>query len=526
MSKSSFMKGAILLTIATFLSKLLGSAFRIPLQNIAGDEVLGIFSVVYPVYMAILIITVAGIPLAISKLISIARAEGRTEDVYMIYRTASILGLLFGVGSFALMYGFAEFIAGQLGGSLITYSIMIVSLSLIFAPYMAVYRGFFQGYEDMVPTAVSQVLEQFIRVLLILVAAVYLTQKAYPVDLVAGGVMIGSVVGVMVSLIYLKMIFAKRKMITVKPPYDFSQFKQWSKRILLISLPICFGALTMALLNVVDSLTIPRQLLSLGNTEKEVAFQYGIYGRGQALVQIAVVFASALILPLIPAITKALTEKNKEKAAEIMKKAITFTHLTSWPVAVGLAVLTLPVNFLLFGDHLGSDVIFVLSVSSLFTAFAVLTTGMLQGANLETKAAMIVLIFSVVKVALNLLFVGEMGLIGAAISTLITYILITVANLVLLVKAHPFEWIHRSHVGVAGASLLMGAAIVALQWILPASDLTRALTSLYVVGAVVLGAVSFVVFVFLFKGIDRNMLRSLPFASKFLKPEKKSERMS
>ncbi len=520
MSKSTLLKGAIWLTIATFLSKIIGSVFRIPLQNIAGDEVLGIFSVVYPVYMSILIVTVAGIPLAISKLISAARADGRTEDIFAIYQTAKILGIGFGLVSFALMFGFAEPIARYLGGSLVTYSVMIVSLTLIFAPYMAVYRGFFQGFEDMMPTAVSQVIEQFIRVIIILAAAIYLSSRAYATEVVAGGVMVGSVVGVLFSLFYLQLIFAKRRpFATLKQKkYSFAKFKLWAKRILIVSLPICFGALTMALLNVVDSVTIPSQLLAQGKEEKEVAFLFGIYGRGQALVQIATVFASALILPLIPAITKALAEKKHKSAVAIIDKATTFTHLTSWPVAVGLAALTLPINFILFGDTLGSDVILVLSISSLFTSFSVLTTGMLQGADKEKAAAVIVLVFSGVKVALNIVLVSSMGLVGAALSTLVTYIFINIANIVLLYRAVPFKWVQRSHIVFAFASLMMGSVLAFIQGKISIEDLSRSVASLYAMFLIGAGAVIYVVLIFVLKGVDRDMLQSLPFLSKFVKP--------
>ncbi|OLS38997.1 polysaccharide biosynthesis/transport protein [Alkalihalophilus pseudofirmus] len=515
MSKSSLLKGAILLTVATFLSKLLGSVFRIPLQNIAGDEVLGIFSVVYPVYMSILIITVAGIPLAISKLISEARAKGRDDDVYFIYRTATILGVVFGVVSFILMFVLAEWIAGFLGGSLMTYSILAVSVTLIFAPYMAVYRGFFQGYEDMVPTAVSQVLEQFVRVLIIIVAAYYLTIQAFAPEVVSAGVMIGSVVGVLASLVYLKVIFARRKPIKTATKMNKETFSHWAKRILIVALPICFGALTMALLNVVDSLTIPRQLSALGNTESEVAHIYGTtFGRGQALVQMAVVFASALILPLIPAITKALATNDKDRASMIVDRGNTITHLTAWPAAMGLAALTVPINYALFGDVLGSDVIFILSVSALFTSFSVLTTGMLQGANREFAAAIIVLVCSAAKFVLNIILVAQYGMIGAAISTLIVYVAITILNVYILYRTLPFPVVRRSHALYALASVVMGAVLLFAVDYLQVELWTRLNAMLFVAAGVVIGAIIYVVILIGTKAIDDDIASSLPLLSK------------
>src|SRR5699024_873635 len=186
-----------------------------------------------------------------------------------------------------------------------------------------------------------------------------------------------------------------------------------------------------------------------------------------------VVFASALILPLIPAITRALVEKRRDDASAYVDKSLTFTHLTSWPVEVGLAALTLPMNFVLFGDTLGSDVIFILSASSLFTAFTVLSTGMLQSANREKAAAILDLVFSAFKVILNIVLVNQYGIIGAAISTLITYILLTFANLIVLQKAVAYKWVQRSHLVFAGASLMMGAVIALIQFVIPFEGWSR-----------------------------------------------------
>lgn len=118
MTKSAFVKGTFILTIAGLLSKIIGSVFRIPLQNIAGDEVLGIFSLVYPVYMVALTLSVAGIPLAISKLIAEANAKNKTSAIKDIFITASILALLFGMLSFTFIFSFSSPIANLLGGKL------------------------------------------------------------------------------------------------------------------------------------------------------------------------------------------------------------------------------------------------------------------------------------------------------------------------------------------------------------------------------------------------------------------------
>lgn len=195
MSKPSFIKSTIVLTVATLVSKILGSIFRIPLQNIAGDEVLGIFNLVYPVYMVALILSVAGLPIAISKLIAEARTRNDTNSIRNIYVTASILAILFGVLSFSMIYTFSTEIAMLLGGTTTRLALVVVSTTLLISPYMAIYRGYFQGFEDMRPTAVSQVIEQFIRAGLIVTIAFYLTMNNFSNENIAGGVMLGSVLG-------------------------------------------------------------------------------------------------------------------------------------------------------------------------------------------------------------------------------------------------------------------------------------------------------------------------------------------
>lgn len=517
MSQTTFVKGAIILTIATFLSKLLGSIFRIPLQNIAGNEVLGIFTLVYPVYMAVLIISVAGIPITISKLISEARAKKSDQDVRDIFVTSGIIAFLLGSISFLIMFIFSNQIALILGGSYATYSIMIVSVTLIIAPYMAVYRGFFQGYENMKPTAYSQVLEQFIRVAFILIIAYVLVAKSAASDVVAGGVMVGSSLGALASLVYLRWTFQRSG---IKPrsdsKYSFKLFRVWGKKILLLSIPICIGALTMALLNLVDSVTIPLQLKASGLVELEVAGQYGIYSRGLTLVQIAVVFASALILPLIPYITAALANNEIERTKGIIEKALKFTNLTSWPAAMGLLALTLPINLALFKDLEGSAVIAIISFSALFTSLSVLTTGILQGMNRSNAAAVIVVVSAFFKVILNIIFVGLYGLLGAAISTLITYMILTGLNYWMIYKTVPFKIFNRENFVYAFASIVMGIVIASPLYFTFVENWTRLQALLYTSVMIIVGAVIYGLIVFVMKGLSKEELATLPIVGPIL----------
>lgn len=517
MSSNQFVKGALIITVATMLSKIIGSIYRIPLQNIAGDEVLGIFSIVYPVYMSVLTLTVAGIPIAISKLISESRVKGKQDEVYVIYKTATWLAICFGFISFTFIFIFIDEIAALLGGTFVAYPLLVVSITLLVAPYMAIYRGLFQGFENMSPTAISQVIEQLVRVAIILACAYILTRQGSSHIVVASGVMAGSIIGVVASLIYLRMLYRKRKQDMMKKvAYTFTTFKKYSKTILKVALPICIGALAMPLLNMVDSLTVPLQLKRLGFVEEEVAYFYGIYGRGLALVQIAVVFASALILPLIPHITAALAKNETTRVRQIIEKALKFIHLTAWPIAVGLVALTLPINLALFGDLEGNSIVAVLLFSSLFTAFSVLTTGILQGMNRGNVAAVIVIICAVIKVVLNFVFVHQLSLLGAALSTLMTYILLTAINLYFIYRYCPYSFMQKENIVFAFSSFVMGA-VVAIPWFMLSLHETRITALLYMLITITIGAAIYSALIILMRGLKKDELQSLPIIGKRIK---------
>lgn len=513
---NKFVKSTLILSVATLASKVLGSIFRIPLQNIAGDEVLGIFSLVYPVYMVGLILSVAGIPIAISKLISEARVKQDQEKIYKIYKTAVILSLLFGITGFILIYGFSVEIAEVLGGPSTRYALIIVSATLLVAPYMAVYRGYFQGFEDMKPTAVSQVLEQLIRVTFILVLAYVLVEKNYSDEIVSGGIMVGSILGALASAVYLQLLYfsspLKAKPISGK--YGIKDFRQYAKTILSISIPISIGAITMALLNFVDSVTIPYSLKIAGFGEN-INYIYGIYGRGLSLVQIATVFSSSIVLPLIPLLTRTLAENNILKGRAIVEKTHRMTHLVSWPAAIGLLGLTLPLNLSLFTDLEGSSMLAVIGFSSVFTSLSILGTGILQGINKAKHGAYVIVGGVILKAAANLLLVGQFGLIGAAYSTLAVYIVIFIFNSVIIWRVIPFTIWKLNFNSIVLSSLLMGVIIGLPTLYFDLENWGRFTALIYSMVSIAVGALIYFLLLLITKGIDKQELASLPLLKKF-----------
>jgi O-antigen/teichoic acid export membrane protein len=280
-------------------------------------------------------------------------------------------------------------------------------------------------------------------------------------------------------------------------------------QILKLSLPICVGALTMALLNVVDSLTIPSALKMAGHTAKETFYLNGIYARGTSLVQIATVFSTSIVLPLIPLITGKIAKNELSEANRVIKRSFDLTHLVSWPAAVGIAALTLPLNIALFTNDEGSLTVAIISFSSVFTSLAVLGTGILQGINRSTAAALIIVGAAIGKALLNMALISQYGLLGAAYATLIIYIIITAANALIIKQTFKFPLVTRSILTFVIGSLIMGLAIGYPTLMM---DLSSRLVSLLYAGiAVIIGGVLFAVFILLTKGMTVEELRGLPF---------------
>ncbi|MFC7062981.1 putative polysaccharide biosynthesis protein [Halobacillus seohaensis] len=518
MKRSTFVKSTLILSFATLLSKVLGSIFRIPLQNIAGDEVLGIFTLVYPIYMVALILSVAGIPIAISKLIAEARTQKDDVAIFQIKRTASILALLFGVISFTLLYAFSESISTVLGDPSTRPALIVVSTTLLVAPFMAVYRGYFQGFEDMRPTAISQVLEQLIRVGLILISAIYFVSRGYSNEVVAAGVMLGSIVGVLVSLVYLLLLYKNKvgSEASLKH-FSYKTFLSWSKTILKVSIPIAIGTITMALLNAIDSLTIPYALHSQSDGTNNVTYLYGIYGRGLALVQIATVFATSVVLPLIPLMTKKLTEKKYDQTRQLIEKTNHLSHLISWPAAFGLLALTLPLNITLFTNLEGSTMLGIIGFSSVFTSLAIVGTGILQGMNLTKTAALIVIGSVILKAFINIIMIHYYGITGAALSTLFVYIMIVVINTIFIYKKFNYNLFPRELPKIVLSALNMGIVIAIPALWFTFENWSRVENMLYLLIVITLGGLFYFCQLFLMKVVNKQSLSNLPVIGDWLK---------
>ncbi|WP_176720506.1 putative polysaccharide biosynthesis protein [Desulfuribacillus stibiiarsenatis] len=433
MNQKSFVKGAVILGVAALISKTMGGIYRIPYQNIVGNEGLALYNLVYPMYTTLLVVSTAGFPIAVSKFVSERLAIGDIRGAERVFRISFFLMMITGLLSFSLLFYGAETLANLTGDPGAALSIKSVSLALLLVPIIAVIRGYFQGWQEMMPTAVSQVFEQLIRVITIIVLAYMLIQVS--VEYAAAGAVFGAFTGAVLSVLILGYYYIRhRKVVTYhlqRQTKSFAQepFGELLRKLTYYALPICFGTLVLPLFNLADSYTVINVLQNSGMESLDARYMFGVYSKALPLVQISALFATSLSLALIPSISEAKSLQQEHIIKRRTSFALRLTVIVGLPAAFGLAVLAKPLNLALFNEVIGSDVIMVLSFATIFSTLEITSSGILQGIGESKLPAKNLFVGFIFKVALNLLLISYIGIMGAAIATIVAYFIALYLNL-------------------------------------------------------------------------------------------------
>lgn len=531
----SFVKGAAILGAAAFISKLLGVFYRIPYQNMTGDEGLYIYQQVYPLYSTLLVLATAGFPIAVSKLVSERLALGDTYGAKRVFRLSSTVLTATGVFFFCVLFFGAETIAAWMGNpDMLTLPIKSVSFALLIVPTMSVMRGYFQGHQNMVPTAVSQVTEQFVRVFTIIVAAYWVMSRGMDLVYAGAGAVFGAVTGALAAFVTLLFYWRRnqnmQRELAATATVDRAAYERESnatvvKRILYYAIPICFGSLVLPLLGLVDSFTVANLLERIqGLNSLEAAALKGVYDRGQPLIQFSAFFATALSLAIVPAVSEALAKGQHALVALRAEIALRITFLFGLPASVGLAVIAEPTNILLYENGRGSFALAVLAFTTVFSTLGVTSSGILQGLGLVLLPARNLFVGVLVKLLFNLVLIGPLGIVGAAIATVAAYTVSTALNLWAIVRRiKPNIYWREFLLKPMLAALLMAASVFAvmagvrfaLEGALGSLRLAMLVT---VITSVATGVVVYTLILFRSGAISREDLQSVPRLNRKLSP--------
>ncbi|MDD7718710.1 MAG: polysaccharide biosynthesis protein [Eubacteriaceae bacterium] len=518
---SKFIKGAAILGIAGVMIKVMGAVFRIPLTNWIGDEGMSYYGVAYTIYSALLVLATAGIPVAISRMVSERIAVGEYRNAHKVFKVAT--ALMFGIGliSFAICFFGGDLITKLLQNPEAALAVKAIAPALLFVPVMSSFRGYFQGRQNMNPTAVSQMLEQLVRVGFGLALA-YIFMKTSLIKAAAGasfGASAGSLAGlVTIVLIY----FLNRRVIHKKNRLHSQNTESTSvilKKIVVIAVPIIIGSEILPLMSVIDTSIIMGRLQDTGWSYDEAKSMYGqLSGFCNSLIAFPQVFTQAVAVSLVPAVAAAFRMKDKESIQSNIQLGYRTTMIMACPCAVGIFALAEPILLMLYPAQKASAIaavptLMIMALSVVFLAIDQTSTGILQAIGKQNLPVVNLFIGCLGKIVITYVLVGikAVNIKGAAIGTIFAYVVSLLLNNT-AIKKHTGTKINYdiTYVRPLAASLIMGVCAFASHKLL-ASILGNSLATLF---AICVGAAVYVVLIFAFKAITLDELENIPGGTK------------
>jgi stage V sporulation protein B len=432
----SFLKGALILTIAGFSVRFIGAGLRIFLAAVMGDEGIGLYQMAYPIYTTLLAISTAGIPIAVSKLVAENLAYKDFRGAHRVFRAALLILIILGAGfSLLLFFGADFFVRSIVKDPRAYYPLVSISPAIFVVTIMSAFRGFFQGQQDMVPTAVSQVLEQLGRVIVVIVL-VYLLIP-YGLEFAAAGAAFGAVTGALLSLAVLLIIYFRRKKYFLRQMQKQIASRNFSSlqvvyRIAALSIPITLGSLVIPFVNLIDLSVVPLRLGEAGYSIKEATALYGqLTGMANSIIQFPIIVTSALAMSLVPAISEAQTFQNSALIKKRTDLALRATLFFSIPSSLGLLVLAETITLVLFNNAEAAYPLSLLSLGVIFLSLYIASSGILQGLGHTLEPVKNMFLGTIIKFLISWFLTAqpELNIGGAALSTVIGFFLASVLNL-------------------------------------------------------------------------------------------------
>lgn len=424
--KDNFLAGAAILGLAGILVKILGAIFRIPLVWIITSTGLGYYQTAYPVYVMLLSIATSGFPVAISKMVSERREIGNIQGAEKVFRLVFKILLGFGIiASLAIFFG-AEYLVATLNNPNAYLAMVMLAPAILIVPVMAAFRGYFQGHNNMKPSAISQIVEQFVRVIVGLGLAYILMPKGLKYG--AAGATFGATAGAIAGLLVILYMYAKReKEDEFKIAFEEESNSKLLKELMTIALPIIIGALVMPIMNMIDLALVLNILENIGFSNDQANSMYAqLTGMAATLINLPQVITSAIAISLVPVISSAYAAKNQEKLQNNTNLAIRVSTLIGLPCAVGLFVLAKPIIKMLFPNEPISvaHILMILSIGVLFLSLIQSFTSILQGVGKAHIPVLNLFVGAILKVVLTytLTSLPALNVRGAAISTVAAYV--------------------------------------------------------------------------------------------------------
>ena len=534
--KSNFIVQGGILAAAGILSRIIGIARRFPMEHIIGDVGNGYYSAAYEVYAMMLIISCYSLPLAVSKVVSAKIGKRQYRNANRAFQCAM---------AFAVAAGGLTFLIVEVFGDILATDFMLEPMSapsgrhpqlgpaLLIVSIMGVFRGYFQGLGTMMPTAVSQIIEQ-IFVLIASIAGAYvlyhrgekvgalLHNENYAPSYGAAGASLGPVVGSLIGLIFLLLVyFSYRGRFKAQVKRDTSgtvdSYSTIFRLIVLTILPVLLSTTVYNISNVID-IRIYNSVMIQKGMEDVKAYNWGVYsGKYRVLVNVPIALANAMCSSIVPVLTGLIVREEYRQAKEKISQAMRFTMIVAIPSTIGMSVLARPIITMLFRGEidLAVSLLHVGSISIIFYTMSTLTNGVLQGINkmkIPVRNACIALVIHIVFLYAALEM--DMGIQAVVYANILFAVIVCILNHLAIRKyIHYRQEFIRTFAIPLASSAIMGVVVGLIYWLLSKalSGMGKALSSfLIVMICIVIGAVVYFMAMLFLKGITKDDLMKMP----------------
>lgn len=516
-NNSKFLKGTMILTISSIIVKVIGSLNWIILSRVLGGEGIGLYQMGFPIYLMAITVSSAGVPVAISIITSEKLANKDYRGAKRVFNVSLRLLLISGlIFSSALFFG-ADFLINQhiIRDSRAYYSIIALAPAVFFVTFLASFRGYLQGWQIMTPTATSEVVEQLVRVITMLVFADLF--MPYGLAYAAGGASMGAGAGAFCALLVLMWFYRrlKRRLHEEIEAQDDSIPQESAghiiKRLLKLALPVSLTSLMLPIGANLDLLIVPQRLEVAGFDVRHATELFGyLTGMAVPLVNLATIFTAAMTISLVPSISESRTLERFDAIRDKIRLAFRVAMIITFPCFMGLFFLAEKVAALIYNAPGAAGAIQTMSVGILFLGMHQISTGILQGLGKTAIPVINMILACLVKVVMSwwLTAIPLLGIKGASMATVADFAVAAIINMGFIYKYTGFTFSLGSLLKPLLAAGVMGAVIYAVLGI------TEQLGMWCVLFAMVAAVPSYALALLAFGGLTKEDLENIPFVGR------------
>lgn len=502
----SIVGGITILSIVGIICKFIGVLYRIPLALVVGKGGLGAYQLVFPTYSMLLTISSAGLPVAISRMISYSLANNDPRNAKKTFKIALYILTILGFITMLLMIIGSDWLSARVGDDSTKFGFIAIAPSLLIVCVMSAFRGFMQGQQDMKPTAYSQLIEQVGKVGVALPLAYYGAQRGFAYG--AAGALLGISLAEALALFYIVVTVNKNKVSFEKIEQNYNINEENSRvllrKLLVLAIPITLGACIVPLASFVDSAMLVNRMHDIGFTTDKARSLYGLYsGLVITLINVPTALAIAISMSIVPAVSNAIARKDFKAVEKQSKIGLRFAFLIGLPCSTGLYLLAKPIMYFFYSSlgmesvDIASNLLEISSLTIILFTVVQATSGILQGLHKQRIPMYTLMAGVAIKIFLNYILVGNenINIKGAPIASIVCYTISMLPNIYYVCKYGHFKFDYINNLlRPSIATIAMGICIFLVQKLLPFSKISTLIL-------LIVGLITYTLFAYLSKAI-------------------------